>query len=76
MKKAVLRKLIEMSEKVIGKEETDKIIDETVKETLEEIKPKKKDTKDKKAKDELDKYNTVLSNIENYDGTSNNQKEV
>jgi hypothetical protein len=49
MKKAVLRKMIEMSEKVIGKEETDKIIDETVKETLEEIKPKKKDTKDKKA---------------------------
>ena len=46
MKKAMLRKLIEMSEKTLGKKETEKIIKETVKETLEEIKPKE----DKKKK--------------------------
>lgn len=49
MKKAVLRKLREISEKVLGEEETNKIIDDTVKEVLEETKPKKKETtKDKK----------------------------
>jgi len=31
---------------------------------------------DKKAKEELDKLNTILSNIENYDGTSKGQKKV
>lgn len=44
MKKVKLRallKLREMSEKVLGKEETDRIIDETVKEVLEETKPKR-----------------------------------
>ena len=45
MKKAVLRKLIELSEKTIGEEETNKIINETVEEVLEEIKPKKKNKK-------------------------------
>lgn len=45
MKKAVLRKLIELSEKTIGKEETNKIINETVDEVLEEI------TKDPTAKE-------------------------
>jgi len=44
--------------------------------TLNPVKIAKEYKEDKKAKDELDKYNTVLSNIENYDGTSNNQKEV
>lgn len=42
MKKKVLRKLREMTDEVIGKDETDKIIKETVKEVLEETKPKKK----------------------------------
>lgn len=44
MKKAALRELMklrELSNKVIGEEETNKIIDETVKEVLEESKPKK-----------------------------------
>lgn len=45
MKKAVLRKLIELSEKLIGEEETNKIINETVEEVAEEIKPKKKSKK-------------------------------
>lgn len=45
MKKAVLRKLIELSEKLIGEEETNKIINETVEEVVEEIKPKKKSKK-------------------------------
>ena len=44
--------------------------------TLNPVKIVKEHKEDKKAKDELDKYNTVLSNIENYDGTGNNQKEV
>lgn len=45
MKKKVLRKLREMAEEVLGKEETNKIIEESVKEVLEETKPKKKTKK-------------------------------
>lgn len=48
MKKAMLRKLREISEQVLGKEETDKIIEETVKEVLEETKPRKKKKKEEK----------------------------
>lgn len=50
MKKAMLRKLREISNKVLGEEETNKIIDDTVNEILEETKPKKKDTKKKAGK--------------------------
>ena len=45
MKKVKLRalmKLRELSNKVLGEEETNKIIDDTVKEVLDESKPKKK----------------------------------
>ena len=42
MKKAVLRKLRALANEVLGEEETDKIIKETVEEVLEETKPKKK----------------------------------
>lgn len=45
MKKTMLRKLRQKSEQFIGKEETNKIIEETIKEVLEETKPKKKKTK-------------------------------
>lgn len=45
MKKAVLRKLRELSEKTIGEEKTNEIIQETVKKVLEETKPKKKGKK-------------------------------
>lgn len=45
MKKALLRKLIELSNQAVGEKETNKIIKETVKETLEEIKPKRKGDK-------------------------------
>ena len=41
MKKAMLRKLREQCEKVLGKEETNKIIENTVKKVLDETKPKK-----------------------------------
>ena len=50
MKKLKLRallKLRELSNKVLGEEETEKIINETVKEVLEETKPKKKKKSDK-----------------------------
>ena len=40
MKKAILRKLREKCEKVLGKEKTDKIIEDTVKKVLDETKPK------------------------------------
>lgn len=50
MKKRLLRKLRELSEKIIGKEETNKIIDESVKEVLEETKPKKTTRKKKSDK--------------------------
>lgn len=42
MKKKMLRKLREISEEVLGKDKTDEIIKETVKEVLNETKPKKK----------------------------------
>lgn len=42
MKKKMLRKLREMSNNILGEKETNKIIDETIKEVLEETKPKKK----------------------------------
>lgn len=45
MKKKVLRKLREMAKETLGKEETNKIIEESVKEVLEETKPKKKTKK-------------------------------
>lgn len=49
MKKVMLRKLREMAESTLGKEETDKLINETIEEVLEETKPKRKTTlKDKK----------------------------
>lgn len=52
MKKAILRKLTTISESVLGKEETDKIIkeniDKTVNELLEETKPKPKKKKSDK----------------------------
>jgi len=48
MKKKMLRKLREVCEEVIGKEETDKIINDTVKEVLEETKPKTKKKKEDK----------------------------
>ena len=51
MKKAMLRKLRELSEEIIGKEETDKIVKETVEEILEETEPKEKEiVKEKKKK--------------------------
>lgn len=45
MKKRLFRKLRELSNKVLGEEETNKIIDDTVKEVLEETKPKNKTKK-------------------------------
>ena len=42
MKKAMLRKLRALSENVLGKKETEKIIEEAVNKVLEETKPKKK----------------------------------
>lgn len=42
MKKKMLRKLREMSEEVLGKDKTDEIIKETVKEVLKETKSKKR----------------------------------
>lgn len=41
MKKAMLRKLRTMSNEILGEEETNKIIKETVQEVLTETKPKK-----------------------------------
>ena len=40
MKEKLLTKLIKISEKYLGKEETDKIIEETLKEFIKEIKEK------------------------------------
>ena len=45
MKKKMLRKLRETSNELIGEEETNKIITETIEEVLEETKPKKKNKK-------------------------------
>lgn len=42
MKKKMLRKLRELAEEILGEEETNEVIEETVKEVLEETKPKKK----------------------------------
>lgn len=42
MKKKMLRKLRETCNELIGEEETNKIITETIEEVLEETKPKKK----------------------------------
>lgn len=50
MKKRLLRKLRELSERIVGKEETNEIINETVKEVLEETKPKKSTRKKKSDK--------------------------
>lgn len=45
MKKAVLRKLRTISEKVLGEEETNKIIKKTIEKVLTETKPTKKKKK-------------------------------
>ena len=45
MKKKVLRALRNLAEEILGKEETDKVINEAVKEVLEETKPKRKRSK-------------------------------
>lgn len=42
MKKKTFRKLRELVEEILGEEETNEVIEETVKEVLEETKPKKK----------------------------------
>lgn len=42
MKKTMLRKLRSMSNKILGEEKTNQIIEETIKEVLEDTKPKKK----------------------------------
>lgn len=47
MKKKMLRKMREICNNVIGEEETEKIIEETIKEVLEETKPKKRRKSDK-----------------------------
>lgn len=47
MKKAMLRKLRQMSNELIGEEETNKIIQEEIEKVLEETKPKKKKKSDK-----------------------------
>lgn len=41
MKKKVLREIRRIANEVLGEEQTEKIINETVKEVLEETKPKK-----------------------------------
>ncbi len=45
MKKKMLRKLREASNEIIGEKETNKIIENTIKEVLEETKPKTKKKK-------------------------------
>lgn len=45
MKKKMLRKLREACNELIGEEETNKIITETIEEVLEKTKPKKKNKK-------------------------------
>jgi hypothetical protein len=47
MKKAILRKLRTISEDVLGEEETNKIINDTVSKVLDETKPKSKNKKKK-----------------------------
>lgn len=48
MKKKMLRKLREISNDIIGEKETNKIIEDTIKEVLEETKPKTKKKKEKR----------------------------
>lgn len=49
MKKSMLRKLREISNEILGEEETNKIIQEEIEKVLEETKPKpKKKKSDKK----------------------------
>ena len=50
MKKAMLRKLRAMSNEVLGEKKTNQIIEETVKELLEETAPKRKNKKKKSDK--------------------------
>jgi hypothetical protein len=45
MKKAMLRKLRALSNDLLGKKETDKIIEDTIKEVLKETEPKEKKKK-------------------------------
>lgn len=45
MKKKMLRKLRKISNDIIGEEKTNKIIEDTIKEVLEETKPKTKKKK-------------------------------
>ena len=47
MKKAMLRKLRQMSNEILGEEETNKIIQEEIEKVLEETKPKRKKKSDK-----------------------------
>lgn len=47
MKKVMLRKLRQMSNEILGEEETNKIIDEEIEKVLEETKPKRKKKSDK-----------------------------
>lgn len=47
MKKAMLRKLRQISNELIGEEETNKIIQKEIEKVLEETKPKKKKKSDK-----------------------------
>ena len=47
MKKAILRKLRQMSNEILGEEETNKIIAEEIEKVLEETKPKRKKKSDK-----------------------------
>ena len=47
MKKAMLRKLRQISNEILGEEETNKIIQEEIEKVLEETKPKKKKKSDK-----------------------------
>lgn len=48
MKKAMLRKIRQMSEEVLGEEKTNEIIDKTIQEVIKETKPKKKTKKGEK----------------------------
>lgn len=50
MKKAMLRKLRAISNKVLGVEKTNQIIEETVRKVLDETTPKKKSKKKKSDK--------------------------
>lgn len=44
--------------------------------SLNPVKMVKEHIENKKEKEEIEKLNTILDNIDNYDGTGNNQKEV